>query len=61
MPNSTQYESDGDVVMQAARQSVFEFLRPPELGEWSQDALVTWMKEREQYEEAIRQRCDQSD
>ncbi|KAF1793262.1 hypothetical protein Pcac1_g140 [Phytophthora cactorum] len=33
MPNSTQYESDGDIVMQAAHQPVFEFFRPPELGE----------------------------
>ncbi|KAG3254027.1 hypothetical protein PI124_g1435 [Phytophthora idaei] len=60
MPNSTQYESDGDIVMQAAHQPVFEFFRPPELGEWSQDALVTWKKKREQYEEAIRQRCVES-
>ncbi|KAG6599644.1 uncharacterized protein IUM83_19361 [Phytophthora cinnamomi] len=60
MPNSTQYESDGDVIMSAAHQPVFEFLHAPKLMGWSQDALVTWKKQREQYEECIRQRCVES-
>uniref|UniRef100_H3GKF2 Uncharacterized protein n=1 Tax=Phytophthora ramorum TaxID=164328 RepID=H3GKF2_PHYRM len=60
MPNSTQYENDGDVIMTPAHQLVFEFLHAPKLEGWGQDALVTWKKQREQYEECIRQRCVES-
>ncbi|GMF65905.1 unnamed protein product [Phytophthora lilii] len=56
MTSSTQYDGGGNGVMQAAHPPVFKFLRPPKLTEWSQDALVKWKKESEQYEDSIRQR-----
>ncbi|KAG1690406.1 hypothetical protein DVH05_028194 [Phytophthora capsici] len=58
--NKQQYEVDGDVVMQSAHQSVFEFILAQWLEDWSHDALVKWKQARDHYEEAIRQRCFES-
>jgi hypothetical protein len=48
-------DDDGDIEMVAP--PVYEFIKAPRLGAWSQQALVVFQRERRQYEEKMRERC----
>ncbi|KAE8983774.1 hypothetical protein PR003_g26470, partial [Phytophthora rubi] len=49
-------DADGDVEM-TVPQPVFEVVQPPSLGAWDQASLVSWVRQRRQYEAKIRNRC----
>ncbi|GMF64569.1 unnamed protein product [Phytophthora lilii] len=49
-------DADGDVEM-AVPQPVFEVIQAPRLSAWYQPSLISWVKQRRQYETKIRNRC----
>ncbi|KAF1313307.1 hypothetical protein FI667_g17508, partial [Globisporangium splendens] len=54
MPGFGSVDDDVDMTI---LQPIYEFVKAPRLGEWSQQALVRFVKERNQYEEKIKERC----
>jgi hypothetical protein len=49
-------DADGDVEM-TVPQPVFEVVQPPKLSAWDQASLISWVRQRRQYEAKIRNRC----
>ncbi|KAF4128078.1 hypothetical protein GN958_ATG22731 [Phytophthora infestans] len=49
-------DADGDVEM-TVPQAVFKVLHSPSLMAWDQASLVTWVRQRRQYEAKVRNRC----
>ncbi|GMG16213.1 unnamed protein product [Phytophthora fragariaefolia] len=49
-------DADGDVEMTVS-QPVFEVVQPPKLSAWDQASLISWVRQRRQYESKIRNRC----
>ncbi|KAE9315426.1 hypothetical protein PF008_g19252 [Phytophthora fragariae] len=49
-------DTDGDVEM-TVLQPVFEVVQPPKLSAWDQSSLISWVRQRRQYESKIRNRC----
>ncbi|EGZ22770.1 hypothetical protein PHYSODRAFT_490026, partial [Phytophthora sojae] len=49
-------DADGDVEM-TVPQPVFEVVQPPSLSAWDQASLISWVRQRRQYEAKIRNRC----
>ena len=52
----TELDQDGDVKM-GVPQPIFEYVKAPRLASWSQQALVSYIRERRQYESKIREKC----